>query len=162
VITGMLFFCAGSVHERYHTREIAEIGGGMAAKVPVLGSILAFVSFASLGLPGLAGFWGEILALLAAWNPAEGLSVGLFRTLMVVGGIGTLLTTAYFVWMLQRVNLGKVPDRWQKATFGDVAAVEYVSWAPLLVLVVALGLVPGLLLGITNPAVEGWFGGLFS
>jgi NADH-quinone oxidoreductase subunit M len=162
VITGMLFFCAGSVHERYHTREIAEIGGGMAVKLPHLGSILAFVSFASLGLPGLAGFWGEMLALLAAWNPADGLPVGLFRTLMVVGGIGTLLTAAYFVWMLQRVNLGRLPDRWQGARFGDVAAVEYVSWAPLLVLVVALGLVPGLLLGITNPAVEAWFGGLFS
>jgi NADH-quinone oxidoreductase subunit M len=162
VITGMLFFCAGSVHERYHTREISELGGGMLAKLPILGSILAMVSIASLGLPGLAGFWGEVLALLAAWNPAPGLSVPLFRTLMVAGGIGTLLTVGYFVWMLQRVNYGRLPDRWRNATFlGDVQAAEYVAWVPLILLTVALGVIPSMLLGLTNPAVEAWFSGLF-
>ncbi|MDQ4005146.1 MAG: NADH-quinone oxidoreductase subunit M, partial [Actinomycetota bacterium] len=92
VITGMLFFLAGSIHERYHTREIAEIGGGMLQKVPYLGSLLAFTAIASLGLPGLAGFWGEVMALLSAYDPAPGLSLGLFRTLMVLGGVGTILT----------------------------------------------------------------------
>jgi NADH-quinone oxidoreductase subunit M len=163
VITGMLFFCAGSVHERYHTRDIGELGGGMLAKLPILGSILALVSIASLGLPGLAGFWGEVLALVAAWNPAPGLSQPLFRTLMVAGGIGTLLTTGYFVWMLRRVNYGRLPDRWRNAAFlGDVQAAEYVAWVPLILLTFALGLVPSLLLGITNPAVEAWFTELFT
>src|SRR5207237_1230102 len=113
VITGMLFFCAGSLHERYHTRDIAEIGGGMALKLPRLAGIFTFACVASLGLPGLAGFWGEVLAILAAYNPAPGLPVALFRTLMVVGGIGTLLTAGYFLWLLQRVNLGRLPDRWE-------------------------------------------------
>ena len=68
VITGMLFFCVGSIYDRYHTREIAEIGGGMMQKMPFLAGTFAFVSIASLGLPGLAGFWGEVMALLSAFE----------------------------------------------------------------------------------------------
>ncbi|HJP65011.1 MAG TPA: NADH-quinone oxidoreductase subunit M, partial [Actinomycetota bacterium] len=69
VITGMLFFEVGSIYDRYHTRQIADIGGGMLQKVPALAGIFAFTAIASLGLPGLAGFWGEITALLSAYNP---------------------------------------------------------------------------------------------
>src|ERR671918_321623 len=153
VITGMLFFLAGSVHERYHTREIAEIGGGMLQKVPLLAGILAFTAIASLGLPGLAGFWGEVFALLASFDPAPGLSLGLFRTLMVLGGVGTILTAGYFLWMLQRVNLGTVPERWRDKDLIDVTGVEYVSWGPLLAGILLLGVFPRLILGITQPAV---------
>src|SRR5918999_4366799 len=153
VITGMLFFLAGSVHERYHTREIADIGGGMLQKVPFLASILAFTAIASLGLPGLAGFWGEVMALLSAYSPAPGLSLALFRTLMVLGGIGTILTAGYFLWMLQRVNLGTVPDRWRDKSMYDVSGIEYVSWAPLLVSILLLGVAPFIILDVTGPAV---------
>ena len=153
VITGMLFFLAGSIHERYHTREISEIGGGMLQKVPQLGSLFAFAAIASLGLPGLAGFWGEVMALLSAYRPAPGLSVGLFRTLMVLGGIGTILTAGYFLWLLQRVNLGRVPDRWEGKAFDDVTAIEYASWSPLLIGILILGIAPVLVLGVTNDAV---------
>jgi len=153
VITGMLFFLAGAIHERYHTREISEIGGGMLHKVPYLASILAFTAIASLGLPGLAGFWGEVMALLSSYNPAEGLSLGLFRTLMVFGGIGTILTAGYFLWMLQRVNLGKVPERWEGKPLGDVTAIEYASWSPLIAATLILGVVPVLVFGMTNSAV---------
>jgi NADH-quinone oxidoreductase subunit M len=153
IITGMLFFLAGSVHERYHTREIGEIGGGMLQKMPALASILAFTAIASLGLPGLAGFWGEVMALLSSYDPAEGLSLGLFRTLMVFGGIGTILTAGYFLWMLQRVNLGTVPDRWREKALYDVNAVEYLSWAPLLVATLLLGIFPRLIFGMTSEAV---------
>jgi NADH-quinone oxidoreductase subunit M len=158
IITGMLFFIAGSVHERYHTREIAEIGGGMLKKVRVMGGILAFTAIASLGLPGLAGFWGEVMSLLSSYNPAPGLSLGLYRTLMVAGGIGTILTAGYFLWMLQRVNLGVVPDRWAEKDLDDVNAVEYVSWAPLLVGILLLGVYPALVFGITSEAVGGLVG----
>jgi NADH-quinone oxidoreductase subunit M len=153
VITGMLFFLAGSVHERYHTREIAEIGGGMLQKMPILASLLAFTAIASLGLPGLAGFWGEVMALLSSYRPAPGLSLGLFRTLMVFGGIGTILTAGYFLWMLQRVNLGTVPERWREKSLYDVSGVEYLSWAPLLVGILLLGVAPFIIFDVTGPAV---------
>jgi NADH-quinone oxidoreductase subunit M len=155
VITGMLFFCVGSVYDRYHTRQIAEIGGGLMQKLPYLGGVFAFVAIASLGLPGLAGFWGEVMALLSSFNPADGLPVGAFRAFMVAGGVGTILTAGYFLWMLQRVNLGVLPERWKEAVFPDVVAVEWVSWVPLLVAVVLLGVFPRLIFGVTNEAVDG-------
>ena len=148
VITGMLFFCVGSIYDRYHTRQIAEIGGGMSQRMPKLAGVFAFVAIASLGLPGLAGFWGEVMALLSAFQPNEALldgQVGLFRVLMVAGGVGTILTAGYFLWMLQRVNMGSMPERWNEHAFGDIHSVEWMSWTPLLVLILALGLFPRLI-----------------
>ncbi|HEX2049786.1 MAG TPA: NADH-quinone oxidoreductase subunit M, partial [Actinomycetota bacterium] len=155
LITGMLFFVAGSVHERFHTREISRLGG-LAIMTPWLGGILAYSSIASLGLPGLAGFWGEFLSLLGAYNPARALAdwTTLFRVLLTLGVIGTLLTAGYFLWLLQRVNLGRPKDEWEGHTFKDVLAEEWLSWAPLLVLILAVGVYPSLLLRITTPAVR--------
>jgi NADH-quinone oxidoreductase subunit M len=156
LITGMLFFCVGSVYDRYHTRQIAELGGGMMQKLPYLGGIFAFVAIASLGLPGLAGFWGEVMALLSSYDPAAVLSgqVGIFRAFMVAGGIGTILTAGYFLWMLQRVNMGTLPEKWKDSPFPDVVSVEWLSWVPLLVSIVVLGLFPRLLFGVTDGAVS--------
>ena len=138
------------------------VGGGMATLMPRLAGVFTLACIASLGLPGLAGFWGEILALLAAWNPAAGLSVPLFRTLAAVGLLGTLLTAGYFLWLIQRVNLGRVPDRWGSRALGDLAPIEVAAWSPLIVLIVALGFVPGLVLWLTSPSVTGWFTELFT
>jgi NADH-quinone oxidoreductase subunit M len=162
VITGMLFFEVGSIYDRYHTRQIADIGGGMLQKVPLLAGIFAFTAIASLGLPGLAGFWGEVMALLSAYSPAGVLNEGLFRVLMVFGGIGTILTAGYFLWTLQRVNLGTLPDRWKDSALPDVQSVEWVAWLPLLVSILLLGLFPRVVLGTTEEAVQalaGIFGG---
>jgi NADH-quinone oxidoreductase subunit M len=154
IITGMLFFCVGSIYDRYHTREIATIGGGMSQEMPKLAGIFAFVAIASLGLPGLAGFWGEVMALLSSFDPAPGLNVALFRTFMVIGGIGTVLTAGYFLWMLQRVNMGTIPERWRETGFRDVLTVEWLAWLPLLALTLVLGLFPRLIFGMTNDAVN--------
>jgi NADH-quinone oxidoreductase subunit M len=154
LITGMLFFCVGSIYDRYHTREIAVIGGGMAQKMPHLAGIFAFVSIASLGLPGLAGFWGEVMSLLSSFDPAAGLSIGLYRGFMIAGGIGTILTAGYFLWMLQRVNMGTLPDKWNETSFRDVLVVEWVAWVPLLIGIVVLGLFPRLVFGVTDDAVS--------
>jgi NADH-quinone oxidoreductase subunit M len=155
VITGMLFFEVGSIYDRYHTRQISEIGGGMMKVMPRMGAVFWVTAIASLGLPGLAGFWGEVLALFAAYQPGPGLSVGLFRTLMVFGGIGTILTAGYLLWTVQRVNMGVLPERWDKpeARLLDTSRGEWLAWAPLVALIVVLGLVPSLIFGITNDAV---------
>src|SRR3954470_10191810 len=68
LITGMLFFLAGSVQERYETRELNRLGG-LLTQAPKLGWLLGFSAMASLGLPGLAGFWGEFPAILSAYEP---------------------------------------------------------------------------------------------
>jgi NADH-quinone oxidoreductase subunit M len=154
IITGLLFFEVGSIYDRYHTREIADIGGGMAQTVPKMAGIFAFTAIASLGLPGLAGFWGEVMALLSSYSPAPFLNEALFRWFMVFGGVGTILTAGYFLWTLQRVNLGVAPDRWKEtASLYDIRATEWVAWVPLLVGVVFLGLFPSFILNVTNEAV---------
>ena len=156
VITGMLFFLAGSLYERYHTRQIDDIGPGVLQKIPRVGAIFVFVAIASLGLPGLAGFWGEVIALLAAFNPARGLPVGLFRTYMVLGGVGTILTAGYMLWLIQRLNLGVVREKWASdPSIDDVRPAEVFAWSPLLVGILALGIYPRAIFDITNGAVTG-------
>ena len=142
IITGMLFFCVGSIYDRYHTREIAAIGGGMGQAMPKLAGVFAFVAIASLGLPGLAGFWGEVMALLSSFQPNAALSTAQFRAFMIMGGIGTVLTAGYFLWMLQRVNMGTLPQKWEASGFSDILKVEWLAWTPLPALVVVLGLFP--------------------
>ncbi|MDH5502822.1 MAG: proton-conducting transporter membrane subunit, partial [Acidimicrobiia bacterium] len=153
VITGMLFFVAGSMHHRYHTRDMARLGGN-ATLMPKMGFILGFIAMASLGLPGLAGFWGEFMALLGAFKPAAGLPVGLFQTAMVIGAIGTVLTAGYLLWMLQKVNLGEPSEEWAGHEFHDVDRYEMAAWVPLLIATVAIGVYPKIVLGSTNGAVK--------
>jgi len=153
LITGMLFFLAGSIHERYHTREISELGG-MLQQIPRFGTLFTYAAIASLGLPGLAGFWGEMLALFGSYQPHPALSEELFRALMVGGGIGTVLTAGYLLWTIQRVNLGIPKEKFAGRTLGDVHPLEWMAWAPLLVLILAAGVFPKLLLDLTDGAVQ--------
>ena len=155
IITGMLFFLAGSVKERYHTLEIRRLGG-MLAQAPRLGWILGFVSMASLGLPGLAGFWGEFPAILSAYNPANGVSEVTFRVYMVIAAVGTVLAAGYLLWLLQRTTMGKPPDEFaDDPAIVDVTRTEWLAWAPLLVAIVVFGVAPGLIFEVTDPAVTG-------
>ena len=152
IITGLLFFLAGSMSHRYHTRDMARLGGNQKL-MPVLGGILAFTAMASLGLPGLAGFWGEFMALLGAFNPMEGLSLGVFRSAMVIGAIGTVLTAGYLLWMLQKVNLGEVPEEWEGRDLPDADGFELAAWVPLVVAILAIGVWPKIVFGATEGAV---------
>jgi NADH-quinone oxidoreductase subunit M len=152
LITGLLFFLAGSMSHRYHTREMARLGGNIKL-MPVMGGILAFTAMASLGLPGLAGFWGEFMSLVAAYNPLDGLSLGVFRTGMVLGAVGTILTAGYMLWMLQRVNLGEPGAEWEGREFHDVDRFELTAWVPLIVLIVVIGFYPKIIFETTTDAV---------
>jgi NADH-quinone oxidoreductase subunit M len=153
LITGMLFFIAGSVKERFHTLEIKRLGG-LLLQAPRMGWILAFCTMASLGLPGLAGFWGEFPAILAAYQPAEGLSVELFRTLMVVAAVGTVFAAGYLLWLLQRVAFGTSKEEWEGHHFHDVETPEWLAWVPLLIGIVALGFYPNFVFHITDGGVS--------
>jgi len=152
VITGLLFFVAGSMSHRYHTREMARLGGNQKI-MPVLGGILAFTAMASLGLPGLAGFWGEFMALLGSFNPLDGLSLAVFRSAMVIGAVGTVLTAGYMLWMLQKVNLGEVPDEWEGKDLHDADRFELAAWVPLVVAILVIGIWPKIIFGATEGAV---------
>lgn len=152
LITGLLFFLAGSMSHRYHTREMARLGGNMKL-MPVMGGILAFTAMASLGLPGLAGFWGEFMALVGSYNPLEGLPLGVFRTSMVLGAVGTVLTAGYMLYMLQKVNLGEPKAEWDGHEFHDVDRWEMTAWVPLIILIVVIGVYPKIIFESTTDTV---------
>jgi NADH-quinone oxidoreductase subunit M len=152
LITGLLFFLAGSMSHRYHTREMSRLGGNMKL-MPVMGGILAFTAMASLGLPGLAGFWGEFMSLIGAYNPLAGLSLEVFRTSMVLGAIGTVLTAGYMLYLLQQVNLGEPSEEWQGREFHDVDRYEMTAWVPLIVLIVVIGFYPKMIFNATTDSV---------
>ncbi|NLU72490.1 NADH-quinone oxidoreductase subunit M [Streptomyces sp. HNM0575] len=189
LITGLLFFLVGALKERAGSTGLdalsGETGGALYGTAPRFGGLLAFAAVASLGLPGLAGFWGEMLALLGAYDPAGGLSRPAFITYMAIGGLGTLLTAAYMLVVVRRVCMGDPleergdadhRERWQlrdpepgtsprpespgehpapaTVRLPDVRGYEYAAWTPLVVLTVAAGLWPALLLGLTDPAVQ--------
>ncbi|MEI6199393.1 MAG: NADH-quinone oxidoreductase subunit M [Actinomycetota bacterium] len=157
LITGMLFFVAGSVKERYHTLEIKRLSG-MLLQMPKLGWIFGFCAMASLGLPGLAGFWGEFPAILSAYHPAAGLSVNVFRVYMVIAAIGTVFAAGYLLWLFQRIAFGE-PAAEFAAGHGhdedihDVNKFEWMAWSPLLIAIVVFGVYPQLMFKVLDPAV---------
>ena len=169
LITGMLFFLAGSVKERYHTLQISRLRG-MLKQIPRLGWILGFCAMASLGLPGLAGFWGEFPALLSAYTPAAGLSEQLYRTLLVIAAIGTVLAASYLLWLYQRTAFGEPTEEFSghgghahaagaaanpdHDDIHDVNIYEWLAWTPLLISILVFGVYPQLLFKVMDPAVD--------
>jgi NADH-quinone oxidoreductase subunit M len=154
LITGMLFFVAGSVKERFHTLEIDRLGG-LLVQAPRMGWIFGFCVMASLGLPGLAGFWGEFPAILSAYQPANGVPVEIFRVYMVVAALGTVLAAGYLLWLLQRVAFGNPTEEFaEDPNITDTTKHEWIAWAPLLALIVAIGIYPNLVFRVTDGAVD--------
>ncbi|KOV11545.1 NADH-quinone oxidoreductase subunit M [Streptomyces sp. XY431] len=163
LITGLLFFVVGALKDRYGTADLDTLagatGGALYGRAPRLGALLAFAAVASLGLPGLAGFWGELLAMFGAFDPAEGLSRPAFVTYMVLAGLGTLLTAAYLLIVVRRVCMGDPKQPAPVAELADIRPYEAVSWTPLAALTLLAGLWPALLLGLSDPAVKHLLGG---
>ncbi|MFW6691382.1 complex I subunit 4 family protein [Streptomyces sp. MAR4 CNX-425] len=157
LITGLLFFLVGALKDRTGTTDLDALAGRTGAALygsaPRLGALLAFGAVASLGLPGLAGFWGEMLAMFAAYDPAAGLSRPAYLVCMAVAGFGTLLTAAYLLVVVRRVCMGDRTAH-RPAALGDVRRYELAAWSPLVTLTVLAGLWPAALLGLTDPAVQ--------
>ncbi|MEU8575569.1 NADH-quinone oxidoreductase subunit M [Streptomyces asoensis] len=156
LITGLLFFLVGALKDRTGTTDLDTLaertGAALYGRTPRLGGLLAFAAVASLGLPGLAGFWGEMLALFGAFDPAHDLSRPAFLTFTAIAAFGTLLTAAYLLTVVRRVCMGAVPQ--DAPRLADVQTYEIAAWAPLVALTVIAGLWPKVLLGLTDPAVQ--------
>jgi NADH-quinone oxidoreductase subunit M len=158
LITGLLFFLVGAVKERHHTAQIEAVGSGMLGSTPYLGALFVFAAVASLGLPGLAGFWGEAMSLLGGWSPAVGLPRTYFHVLVVIACVGAVLTAAYFLELLRRTVFGPVPDARRLAPVGEARVSELVTWTPLVVATLAIGLYPRVVLGISEAAARALLG----
>ncbi len=143
LVTGMLFFLVGMLAERTGTREISRLSGIWTA-LPLYGSLLAFAMFASLGLPALAHFAAEVQILLG--------TLGVYRWAAIGMLLGILVTTALFLWTLQRVLMGKVPPGWEKLP--RLMRRELVILLPLVGLIILLGIFPGPLVSSINAALH--------
>jgi NADH-quinone oxidoreductase subunit M len=147
IITGLLFFLAGAIKDRTHTGDLGELGG-LRETAPYLSGILGYAAIASLGLPGLAGFWGEAFAVIAAVRRGG----PLWTVLAVLAALGGALAAAYFLRLLYRVTHGAA----RPAVVGirEPSRGELAAWAPLIVLALTVGLVPALVLGMAHDAVQ--------
>lgn len=146
--TGALFCIVGMFYERYHTRQLDELGG-LANRMPLLAVAMVFTAFASIGLPGLNGFVGEVLALM-----------GMFKRdpiLAVIGASGVVLGAWYLLGVLQKVFFGPLqepPHGEGHEPVADLNAREIVALAPLMLACLWLGLFPQPVLDLIRPDVE--------
>ncbi|MEU5787990.1 NADH-quinone oxidoreductase subunit M [Micromonospora purpureochromogenes] len=152
VITGLLFFLAGAIKDRTHTGALAELSG-LRETAPRLAGLLGFAAVASLGLPGLAGFWGEAFAVFAAVRRGG----PLWTTLAVLAAVGGALTAAYFLRLLRQVTHGRPSPAVGRLAPG-LAGAELTAWAPLVLLALAVGLAPTLVLGLATGPVDALVG----
>jgi NADH-quinone oxidoreductase subunit M len=160
-----MFFVVGVIYDRVHHRDLNRFGG-LATMMPVYGGLSAGIFFAGLGLPGMCGFIGEVMTVLATWQFS--------KTLAVIAALGVILTAGYILWTMQRVFLGTHPSQLahdhghggghdhgrgghSHGASGhelyDITAREMLCAVPLLVLCVLLGVYPNLVFSFMEPSV---------
>ena len=157
VISALLFFVVGGLKARWGSVKLDILRPALRETAPHLGFTLILGLAAGLGLPGLAGFWGEFMAMYAAWTGPTA-HPALFRTCAIVAALGAALAAAYGLRVARQVWVGdEVHDRTGVAE--DTRGAERAVFAVLSVAVVTLGVVPGLLLSVTDGAVSFLVGG---
>src|SRR5438270_1184237 len=129
-----MFFLVGVIYDRAHHRNLDNFRGLMEP-MPLYGGISAIIFFAAMGLPGLCGFWGEVMVIIATWNFSKALAI--------LAALTVVLTAAYILWTIQRVYLGTNPAY---KDYQDMSPREVVIATPLVILSVALGVFPSMLL----------------
>ncbi len=142
--TGALFLLVGMIYERRHTKKIEELGG-LQKVMPIYAGFFLFMTFASIGLPGLNGFVGEFLVLVGSYA-----TLPVF-TILAAGGV--ILAAVYLLWAYERVFTG-VPDRSENKILSDLSGREIALLAPIAAAVLVIGLFPGLLLDKIAPSTE--------
>ena len=143
-----MFFLVGVIYERTHTRNLNEFGG-LFPLIPVYGGILIFTSMASLGLPGLNGFVSEFLVVRGSWP--------VFTLFTALSMIGLLFTGAYILKGIKQTLHGPLNEKWV-GHLSEINRRELWVIAPLMVLMLWLGIWPAWLLGVINQAVTALFG----
>ncbi|MDJ0755677.1 MAG: NADH-quinone oxidoreductase subunit M [Ardenticatenaceae bacterium] len=142
-----MFFLVGVIYERTHTRDLKQYGG-IWSVLPVYGGILIFTSMASLGLPGLNGFVGEFMITSSAWN--------IFYAQVALSMIGLLMTGAYILKGIGETLHGETKPEW--VGLPKMTLTEHVVIWPLMIMMLALGIWPQLMLSVINDTVTRLFG----
>lgn len=144
IVSGALFLCVGVVYDRLHTREINRYGG-LVKNMPKYAVVFMLMTMASVGLPGTSGFVGEFLVLLGVYK---------VNTLVAfIAATGVVLGAAYMLFLYRRVVFGELtkPD---VRSMKDINAREIAIFAPLVVLVIWMGVYPSSFLAPMAPSIE--------
>jgi NADH-quinone oxidoreductase subunit M len=138
-----MFLLVGVIYDRTHTRDLNEFGG-LFPLAPVYGGILLFTSMASLGLPGLNGFVSEFMVVRGVWP--------IFTLYTALAMIGLLITGAYILKAIRLVLHGPLNERWAKTKL-EINRREVLSIAPLMVLMLWIGVWPAWIVNVINQTV---------
>jgi len=142
--SALLFVLVGVIATRTGTRKIRELGG-LAARMPWAGGLLALGAMAAMGLPGLAVFVSEFMSIMGGYDayPVQG----------ILAALGIVLSAMYLLYMLARVVFGPVQKPAYEAV-EDAGRMEMAAAVPLAVLLVLFGVFPALLISVQRPGVE--------
>jgi NADH-quinone oxidoreductase subunit M len=143
-----MFLLVGVIYERTHTRDLKAFGG-LFPLAPAFGGILIFTAMASLGLPGLNGFVSEFLVVRGAWP--------IFTLYTALSMIGLLITGAYILKGITRVLHGPLNEKWLGHGL-EINVREVVAIAPLMILMLLIGVWPSWILDVINKTVLRLFG----
>jgi NADH-quinone oxidoreductase subunit M len=144
-----MFLLAGAIYHKTHTRDMTQYGG-LWVKAPIYGGIFIFTSMASLGLPGLNGFVGEFLVIRG--------SFGAFTVLTIISMLGLLFTGGYILKGIRAVLHGPFNLHWRDYHL-EIELREFVAIAPLMVLMLIIGIAPNWILSVINTTVTQLLGG---
>ncbi len=144
IISSALFLCVGVLYDRIHSRDIASYGG-LVHRMPAYALVFMVFTLGALGLPGTSGFIGEFLSLLAAYQ--------VNRLLAVLASTGMVLGAVYMLWLYRRVVLGLLEKEELKSIL-DLNRREVAVFAPLVVLVLWMGIYPEYFLGFMHASAE--------
>jgi NADH-quinone oxidoreductase subunit M len=142
--TGMLFLLIGIIYERRHTRDLANYGG-IAKVVPVFSTLFVIATLSSIGLPGLNGFIGEFLILLGAFE--------VNAVYAVVAATGVVLGAVYMLTLAKKSLFGPLVHE-ENASIRDVSARELAYLAPIVAMMVWIGLYPSPFIDLVEPTVR--------
>jgi NADH-quinone oxidoreductase subunit M len=140
-----MFFMVGVIYDRVHHRELDKYGG-LFAKMPTYSGLAIVIFFAGLGLPGLCGFFGEVLVVLSVWNFSKALAV--------ISAFVVILTAAYILWALQRVYLGPEYKGPHEESITRITPREMSIAVPLVILAIVFGVYPKSVLNYMAPSVN--------
>lgn len=144
--TGALFLIVGMIYERYHTRQMDDLGG-LALRLPLIAVCMVFISMSSIGLPGLNGFVGEFLSL-----------AGMFKAVPIyaaLGTVGVVLGAWYLLGAVQHVFFGQLREPHHgDEEISDLKPREFLAIAPLAILCLWIGLQPSSVIDLIQPDVK--------
>ena len=148
IVSAALFLCVGVIYDRMHTREIARYGG-LVERMPVYAFVFMLFMLGSVGLPGTSGFVGEFLVLVGAFQVNTWVAA--------LAATGVVLGAAYMLYLYRRVIFGKI-TRDDLKNILDMNPREIAVFAPLVILLVVMGVYPGPFLDIMEVSVDNLVG----